>query len=606
MATQTPNIGLWKQAGTEYGDWELTNNNLDVIDDEIAQRGKTFNGTPVDENGDFKVNEIMYARQIVTDDTQQSSGEFLFRTTGGEAGLSDGPAKLVSIFVRAVHTGIVPESLTLTVNAVPREEGEDTITATIDRDTFVAYVSTSGTTTLTYTDAWSANPSLYGVTVEGTPVSGDQIVIVYVKENRGTITVSDPDEFISTGWNLYNHTVGYARVKKYSTQYGFLVGGAYTALQFSETLDGTKTTITPASGYFTIPSDGYVWVTGGNDTTTYILMTWSDWGEGYEGDWQAYTESVIDLTSIMTNFPYGLMQVAGYADEIDFGMARAISRIERLAYTAENLAAAEASGRPYDADMNYIYLVRDTEAVYSFSSSITGDYTASDHGEEIINGGTVPVFVSTLYGQNLVDKLRTDVLTISQQSLSTAQKAQVLQNIGAVSTEEISTKELTAGSLSSIESQLITLVGTLSANEIVKVKFTLTSASDPFEALSYIGTVSKLSNAYFAVNVQGAYATVFIQGAYRNGTWAWNDINSKIPHKYTETATTGDSGYISLSVTGHSVTPDIFISVVPINNTGGYLLEPWTQNGAVYANLKNRTGTIQANTQISYSVCIME
>lgn len=414
MATYTDNLHMIMPDEDELYEVSDINGNMQILDEEVAKRAKTFNGKEADENGNFNIDEIMFAHQIVTDDAQQSSGEFLFRTTGGDASLSDGPAKLVSIFGRAVHTGVVPESLNMTVNATPREEGEEPITATIDRDTFVAYVQNSGTTTLTYTDAWSANPTLYGVTVVGTPVSGDQIVIVYVKENRGLITVSDPDEFISTGWNLYNHTNGYARVKKYSSQYGFLIGGAYTGIKFSATLDGEQTTISPASGYFTIPSDGYVWVTGGDNTTTYILMTWSDWGEGYEGDWQAYTESVIDLSSIMTDFPYGLMQVEGYADEINFGMGKAISRIERMAYTAENLAAAKASGRPYDADTNYIYLVRASEVTYDISSSITGDYTASDHGEEIINGGTVAVFVQTLYGQNLVDKLRTDVVTKSQ------------------------------------------------------------------------------------------------------------------------------------------------------------------------------------------------
>ena len=268
MATYTDNLHMIMPDEDELYEVSDINGNMQILDEEVAKRAKTFNGIQVDENGNFAVNEIMFAHQIVTDDAQQNSGEFLFRTTGGDASLSNGPAKLVSIFGRAVHTGVVPESLNMTVNATPREEGEEPITATIDRDTFVAYVQSSGTTTLTYTDAWSANPTLYGVTVVGTPVSGDQIVIVYVKENRGLITVSDPDEFISTGWNLYNHTNGYARVKKYSSQYGFLIGGAYTGIKFSATLDGEQTTISPASGYFTIPSDGYVWVTGGNNTTT--------------------------------------------------------------------------------------------------------------------------------------------------------------------------------------------------------------------------------------------------------------------------------------------------------------------------------------------------
>lgn len=408
----TPNIGLVKQDGNEYGDYEITNDNWDKVDEEIGKRGKTVNGIVPDDTGDYKVHEVTFARQIITDDAQQSTGEFLFRTTGGDASLSDGDAKLIAIFGRMEHTGIVEESLQMTVNAAERDPGEESITAQIDRDTFVAYVADSGTITLTYTDAWSANPTLYGVTVEGTPVSGDQIVIVYVKEDRGLITPSAPNKFISTGWNLYNNALGYARVKKYSSSYGFIIGGTYTKVEFATTPNGTRTTITPASGYFTIPSDGYVIVTGGNATNTYILMTWSDWSEGYEGDWKAYTESVIDLSSIMSNFTNGLLQVAGIADEINFGTGNAYSRIERIAYTAQNIADVIASGRPYEADENYIYVVRSSEVAYSFS--VSGDYTACDHGQELIEGGTVPVYVQCLYGQNLVDKLRTDVVTKSQ------------------------------------------------------------------------------------------------------------------------------------------------------------------------------------------------
>lgn len=412
MSSKTTHIGLIKQAGDEYGDNDITNENLDLIDEELNKRGKTVNGIVPDEKGNYVVNEVPFARQIVTDDSQEMSGEFLFRTTGGDASLTDGPATLVSILGRSIHTGVVAESIQMTVNAVPREEGEDPITAELDRDTFVAYVSESGTTTLSYTDAWSANPSLYGITVIGTPVAGDQIVIVYAKENRGLITHSTPNKFISTGWNLYNNSVGYARVKKYSDIYGFLIGGTYTAVQFSETLTGEKTTITPASGYFTIPSDGYIWVTGGNSTNTYVLMTWSDWTGGYEGDFKAYEESAINLATIMTNFPYGLMQVEGVSDEIDFSIGKAISRIDRMTYSAENLAIAKASGRPWEADTSYIYIVKAAEDVYT--TSVSGSYTANDHGEEIIDGSTIPVFVQTLYGQNLVDKLRMDVVTKSQ------------------------------------------------------------------------------------------------------------------------------------------------------------------------------------------------
>ena len=90
-----------------------------------------------------------------------------------------------------VKTGYVAESIDMTVNG-------DDIDATLDRDTFVSYVESSGTITLSYTSSWSADPANYGITVTGTPANGDSIVVVYVKENRGTITAAEPSSFVST------------------------------------------------------------------------------------------------------------------------------------------------------------------------------------------------------------------------------------------------------------------------------------------------------------------------------------------------------------------------------------------------------------------------
>ncbi len=360
------------------------------------------------------INHVEYADQLTADDAQENTGEFIERTTGGTTSLSDGSAWLSRIWGNRIHTGYVAENITMTVNPATREEGVDPITATLDRDTFVAYVASSGTITLTYDgSAWSASPALYGVTVSGTPVENDEIVIVYVAENRGTITVATPASFKSTGYNLYNHTNGYARVLKYSETYGFIIKGTYTAVQFSETLEGTKTTITPdADGKFSVTADGYVWVTGGNNTDTEIYMTWSDWTSGYTGTFAAYAESTVNLSTLMTNnFPNGMFRVGLVRDEIDFDAGMAISRIERMAYSAANLATAKASGRAYEYDTNYIYLVRASEV--STAITLTIEYTAADHGMEFFVGTSVPVGVSMLYGQNLKDKLRTDVLTKS-------------------------------------------------------------------------------------------------------------------------------------------------------------------------------------------------
>ena len=316
---------------------------------------------------------------------------------------------------------------TLTVNAVTRPV-PPAITATLNRATFVSYVQSSGTITLSYTSSWSADPALYGVTITNTPINGDSIVIVYVKEERGTITPATPAAFVSTGWNLYDNDTGYAKVVKYnSTSPLFLIGGTYSLVEFATTVSGTRSALTVSDGYFTIPSNGYVFVTGGN-ATTYILMCWMDWVNGYEGEFEEYTADTIDLSEVMLNFPYGLLAVGVVRDEININSQTAIQRIQRLDYTDENLAAVIASGMDYDADTNYIYAVLQTPVTTSFT--LDGAYTVDDHGIEYVTGTTIPVIIETLYGENLKDKLRTDVVTISQQTLTDAQKEQVCSNLG--------------------------------------------------------------------------------------------------------------------------------------------------------------------------------
>jgi hypothetical protein len=346
----------------------------------------------------------------------------------------------------------------MTVTNAEREEGVEGISATIDRDTFVEAVSASGTITLTYTTDWSADPATYGVTVTGTPISGDVITIVYVKENRGLITTANPTSFVSTGWNLYNHSVGYARVVNYSEEFGFMIDGTYTGLKFSETLNGEQTTITPVDGYFTVPADGYVFVTGGNSTDTMIWMTWSDWTEEPNGGvFAAYSQTSIDLTGVMTNFPDGLMRIGNAYDEINLNTLRAYSRIQKLEYTEENLENVIALGLPYDTDTNYIYAVR--QAAVAYTISIDGEYSVSDHGMEIYLGTSIPVYSTSLYGNDLKGKLRRDVLTISQQTLSAAQKTQVQDNIGV--TEQVAALNSKISKMPSVDLEDCSTLSTL-------------------------------------------------------------------------------------------------------------------------------------------------
>ena len=402
------------------------------LEEMLQKTVKSVNGVLPDENGDLRLLRVPSAENLVSEESQMIDGLFVERTTGGTASVSDGPATIGAIYGNSVHEGYIPESKYFEIHLAGRLDNAAPITAVIDWDTYASAANNvSMNKTFVYTTEWSENPVTYGLSVGGTPVNGDTINVFFTVENRGTITNASPLTFVETNWNLYDGTTGICRVLKYSDAYGFKIGGTYTGITFSPTLSGIKTSVTPDSnGLFDIPEDGYLFVTGGNQTDTYILMTWSDWTGGYTGDFAAASSDVIDLTSLMTqSFQFGLCAVGGVMDEINFGEQVAYSRIARSAYSEANLAAAEASGQPYIYDANWIYSVKSTPERIPFQ--IINTLTVYDHGTERFTGTEIPVYVEMLFGQNLKDKLRTDVVTLSSQNLTDSQKQQARQNIGA-------------------------------------------------------------------------------------------------------------------------------------------------------------------------------
>ena len=109
-----------------------------------------------------------------------------------------------------------------------------------------------------------------------------------------------------------------------------------------------------------------------------------------------------------------------------------------MAYSAENLATAKASGREYEYDTNYIYIERAEVIEYDLDDyDIDGAYTADDHGLEMFTGTTQAVYAVMIYGNNLKNKLEVDVLTISGQTLTSAQQGQARTNIGAASQADV-------------------------------------------------------------------------------------------------------------------------------------------------------------------------
>ena len=404
-----------------------------------------FPGYNADENGNVQVTHTLTADNLTSAHSQTSTATYVRRTTGGGSPVNTGAAWMNLIRGNRSHTGYVPESLTPDSVQAPREEGDAPLSFTVNNATFIAKVAGVSTTkTFTYTTSWSEDISEYGITAEN-EISGDQIIIVYVAENRGTIVQSNPEKFISTGWNLFNAAVGYAIGLKYAETAQFRVKGTYTAVKFSATIDGAKTTILPVDGLFTISSNGYIWVenSGGTLADVQVYMTWTDWAGSGDGPqtYEAYTESIIDMSGLFGEdnpFEFGLLQAGDVRDEINFNTGVATRKIDRLAYSAENRAAAEASGRAYEYDTNYIYLERAEYIETDLDDYlIDGAYDANDHGLEMFSGTPIAVYAVAVYGNSLKNKLETDVLTISAQTLTSAQQGQARTNIGAASQADL-------------------------------------------------------------------------------------------------------------------------------------------------------------------------
>ena len=422
------------------GEIQMSSEDSTTVKQAVEAKISTVNGQGPDNTGNVQVTHALTADDLTSAKSQSSAGEFVRRTTGGAAPVRTGSAWLSILRGKRTHIGYSPQSFTHNAIQAPREEGDSPLVYTVDEAEFIDAVSGVTTTKVfTYSTSWSEDLEDYGMTAENA-ISGDQITVVFTAESRGTIIQSNPERFVSTGWNLFNKETGYAVVLKYQETATFRIRGTYTSVKYSSTISGTKTTITPADGLFTIDANGYVWVenSGGNLNDVEVFMTWGDWVSAADAPdtYQAYTESVVDMQDLFSvtdcPFPYGLLQVGDIRDEINFNTGLATSKIDRLAYSAENLETAEASGRPYEYDTNYIYIERAEYIEYDLDDlGIDGAHEADDHGMEMFTGTDIAVYAVIFYGNSLKNKLEVDVATLSAQELTDAQKKQVRQNINA-------------------------------------------------------------------------------------------------------------------------------------------------------------------------------
>lgn len=99
----------------------------------------------------------------------------------------------------------------------------------------------------------------------------------------------------------------------------YYISGAFTAVQFSETIGGVRSDVTVTERKFTPSRVGYVFVVGADDTTCINLC----WSGDRNGEYEPYEEheAKIDVSSIVDGngvsvFPHGLLRVNNVFDEI--------------------------------------------------------------------------------------------------------------------------------------------------------------------------------------------------------------------------------------------------------------------------------------------------
>lgn len=383
-------------------------------------------------------------------------------------------------------TGLTYDSVTATV------DGSITA-ASVNESTWKGRVGSAGTYIFIYDGIdWTLNNndvdlSNYGITYTGTAVADDMITVVYeigtsdstvtvdyTKPARGTIYVANPRKFSATGFNQFNKANGSGMWQQnYTINGGKVVTGSYymcyvravggvtngyvayspgnhikdiawcatTPVLNSDVSQASKS-VTSSLASIPFDTDGYVVVIVDNIDDLQVHPQWSGSANTDTANYVDPSEITLPLTGntssdgsgSIVDLPlklYGMPRLGNVADRMNLDAGTYIQAIGRYAFSSENLATVQALGVVYDYDATNIFYVLPESITYYIT--VDPMYTVNDFGTEEFTNTTVPVYAQNLYGQNLRDKLRNNVLTISAQTpaLTNAQKAVVRNSLGA-------------------------------------------------------------------------------------------------------------------------------------------------------------------------------
>jgi len=364
-----------------------------------------------------------------------------------------------------------PSTYWITATLQQAEFSIDNGSFTDDWTTFKTYVSSSRWNfTLSYdtdnservltnwTDTWStADTTIFWISTPGS--TADIVTITYyeavtdwtidvdfVAEVQWTLTVANPVKLVATWVNQYDWTtyidnaeidanweiVSWSNKVVYVYAYGWVTnwymwysadgyivncGWIATLPQIGDTLDQTWASVTTTACSMPFADTGFFCVEVSDDTGLSVHPKWS-WQQDTNTD--AYETDTVNIPTEDTNSnalptdSYGMPALWDVCDEINFQTNKYIQRIGQTSFSYSNLVTVAAMWVSFDYDDTNIFYVLANPVVSDISGTWT--YTANDYwterfldsNDDIID---IPVEANTSYGSNLVDKLRTWVVT---------------------------------------------------------------------------------------------------------------------------------------------------------------------------------------------------